>query len=343
MHIGFNGDGKVAGLQQANEVIHRGVDFKARVICRGQNRGSGGHWGSHRGSVRDRDGWSHRGNGFRGRGGQGGRRGLGWCRGGRNGNSRRISFRPKHYRHAEGEQDKEDRRGGNFSFGIHNQSPQQGEQGTAGQGRARTREGSSCHVGRQPQRGGLDGVGRDGGGKERGGGGDATGSKVVAQFFQGAFDAFVGGVFGEAENGADFLMGFALEKAQHDGVAVGFLELADTFIEQGAQLVPRHCGGGESFIHGEGLLFTGAAALFATDGFAGGKARAGVQPAGEGVPARQRAGLAGEINKNRLRGVLGERGIAIRLAQRDGVNQVYMPTHEFRKGGAGAFLGIPPQ
>src|SRR5690349_2218909 len=70
----------------------------------------------------------------------------------------------------------------------------------------------------------VDGIGRNGGGDDRGGGSDPAFQKELPQLFQCATDALFRAVFRGANRGADFVKASPFEITKHDYIAVFFIE-----------------------------------------------------------------------------------------------------------------------
>ncbi len=103
-----------------------------------------------------------------------------------------------------------------------------------------------------------------------------------AKFFEGAGDAFFGGVFGGVEGEGDFGEGFFLEDAEEDGVAVFGGEAGEGGVEVGGEVVEGGFGGsGDGGPHGGGLLFVAGTAGLALEGVGGGEAGGDEEPTGE--------------------------------------------------------------
>ena len=88
----------------------------------------------------------------------------------------------------------------------------------------------------------MDDVGGDGGGEGGGGNGCGFGTEDGAEFFDGAEDALLGGVFGDAKGCADVAHRSVFEEAQGDGLAIGFAEGGEGVIEMGLDLRPERVG-----------------------------------------------------------------------------------------------------
>src|SRR5205823_2927318 len=87
---------------------------------------------------------------------------------------------------------------------------------------------------------------------------DATLSEQVAQFFESARDAFLGGVFAAAERFSYCLEILTLEKAQHEGVTIFLLERIDGVVEFGSDFGPV-CVLSMHIFHGDSLFLAGDA------------------------------------------------------------------------------------
>ena len=86
--------------------------------------------------------------------------------------------------------------------------------------------------------------------------------------------------------------------------------------------------GVKELIHGVGLLFARAAALFGAPRLGGLEPGAGVQPTGQGSVASELGGFARQVGEDRLRHILGRRTIASNLAQRSGIDQIEVTLNE---------------
>jgi len=96
-------------------------------------------------------------------------------------------------------------------------------------------------------------------------------------------------------------------------------------------------------LHGSGLLFANTAAGFAPDGVNRRVTSAGVQPSRQSGPVGQGAGLAGQIHEHRLRNILGQMHIPIRLAQSNRVHKVNIHPDQLSKGHVVALFGVQLQ
>jgi len=176
------------------------------------------------------------------------------------------------------------------------------------------------------------------------GGGEAAFGEESAEFVEGAVDSHAGGVFGEAELGADFGEGLLRDKPEEDGGAVGFGELVDGVVENWRQAAPVGGGfdgrGAICFVHGGGDGFAGFPAALAADGGGGFVARGRVEPGGEERVIGEGAGLTCESNKDGLGDVLREVGVEGDAAKGGRVNAVEVTPDEFREGGFGAIGGV---
>ena len=109
-------------------------------------------------------------------------------------------------------------------------------------------------------------------------------------------------------------------------------------VERGPDLFP--IGVGRGFIDGfaHKFLLAVAAADFGAGNFRRRKMRAGIKPAGQVFPARERTGLAREVGEHGLRHVFRRMFIAIDLPQGGGIDEVDVAFDQFRK----RVLGIRP-
>ena len=168
--------------------------------------------------------------------------------------------------------------------------------------------------------------------------GDAAFGEELAQAFDGAADAFPGGVFVRAERLADFAQGFVLEIAEQDGGAVGVLERLHGFVEEGFDVRPVG-GGGVHGVQFAGDLFAQLAAGFAADDINGGAAGDLVEPRGEDGVGREAVRLAGEVGEGGLGDLLGQLRRAD-LAQRGGEDEVEVAADDLGEGLLGMLPGI---
>ncbi len=160
----------------------------------------------------------------------------------------------------------------------------------------------------------------------------------MLHFFQGARHSFLRRAFLDAKRRADFLQGFVLKIPQHDRIAVRRSEFSQGLIQERRDLMPRFLG--RCFLQGrlqQGLLFPANAPPFGPLKIGRGEPRSVMQPAGQNCFGRKRSGLAREKDEDGLRDILRVLWIG-RVAERDGINEVQMTTHERGESS----LGIGP-
>ena len=153
-----------------------------------------------------------------------------------------------------------------------------------------------------------------------------------------------GGVFGDAEGGADFAEAAAFHVVHGDDVAVLGIEAGESGIEFRGDRIPRGVLLGVISLkcHPGGLLFVQAAAILDFSRVAGGVM------GGEDEPTRERGAVAdgvrlsGQENEDRLRDVLGKVLVAD-LTTRGRVYQVEMAGHELVKSVCRARLKVDVQ
>ena len=140
-----------------------------------------------------------------------------------------------------------------------------------------------------------------------------------------------------AQGRPDFFHAFAVEKPQHDGVAVGFIQAGHRRVQQRRDLRPDL---GFVFIQDGlhvGLLFAAGAADFAADKSHRRQPRGLIQPAGKDDALAQMPGFPRQNDEDGLGDFLGLMRIA-GVAQRDGIDLVDVPRDERGKGVLGIAL-----
>jgi hypothetical protein len=178
--------------------------------------------------------------------------------------------------------------------------------------------------------GGVDhGEGGEGGGGEGGG-------EVALEPCEGAGEAFLGGVFGEAEGLGDFVKGLVFEVAEGEDGAVGEGEMGEGAIEMAGEVLVEGCGGGLGFMsHESGLPFVAEAALSAfariQDAVVGGFEK----PTAEGGVGAEVGGFFGDEDEDGLGDVFGEGGVAD-LAESGGVDEVEVALDDGGEGSVAA-------
>ena len=165
---------------------------------------------------------------------------------------------------------------------------------------------------------------------------DAAFGKEFPQAFHGAANAFLRGIVGSAERGADFAEGFVLKITKQDGGAVGVVEFGHRFVEDRFNVCPIG-GGGVHGIQLSGDLFAQLAAGFAPDDINGFPAGDLIKPRGQDGVRRELRGDAGKFGERGLGNLLGQLRRAD-LPECGGIDKVHMTPGE---GGEGV-LGVVP-
>jgi hypothetical protein len=167
-------------------------------------------------------------------------------------------------------------------------------------------------------------------------GGETAAAQTAPEFLERAIEAHAGGVLSEAQRKTDFGERAFFENAQHDGVAIALIELAQGFVEEWTQSLPVDCGGcfawHMSFLHDVGLVFAGSSPPLGADDVDCGVARRAVKPATDYRALRQGGGLAGERDENALRDIAGEMRVTADLAQGHGIDEAEPALNQFAKG-----------
>jgi hypothetical protein len=88
-------------------------------------------------------------------------------------------------------------------------------------------------------------------------------------------------------------------------------------------------------MHGKGSLFARTASKFTAHSRRCAVTGVSMQPANERSFSTQRASFARQISEYQLDHVGSQSGIACDFAKRDGINQIDMPSDQFRKHGFG--------
>ncbi len=163
--------------------------------------------------------------------------------------------------------------------------------------------------------------------------GDFFMGEEVAEFLEGAFDAFLGGGFGEVEFMGDGWEGLVLEIAEEEGGAIhsgesgeGIIEVRGDFGKLFGGLYGRRGG-----IHGGGLSFVGEAAAGAFAEVVADETGDGVKPGGEVGGMRKGGGFFGEDDEDGLGGIFGGVGIG-ELAAGGGVDEREVAVDELAEG-----------
>ena len=121
--------------------------------------------------------------------------------------------------------------------------------------------------------------------------------------------------------------GLAFKVAQQHRVAVALVQLAQRFVKLWGDVFPDGFGFvGKQFVHGDGFLFAGAAALNGADGLGGNILCGAMQPAGQYPAICESSGILRERNKHALGDILGEVRIA-NHPQRGGINEIHVAAH----------------
>lgn len=215
-----------------------------------------------------------------------------------------------------------------------------------GESASRSRNGERCVRERRSQSCGrnLDRVcgnhGRKRGGSRR----HAVARQDCAEFFQRAIDTFSRGVFVAAQIFADLREALLFKKTEQQGVAVGFVQAIQRFVEQRADLFPVVIFSfGFNGVHRHGLLFARAAAAFAPEILPRGKNRGAMQPAGQHDIFGKGRGFAREVGEDELRDVLREMRVAAGLPERGGINERDVARDKFAERGFGTVGGKSAQ
>ncbi len=186
------------------------------------------------------------------------------------------------------------------------------------------------------RRSGGDGIGGKDGSERRGGKRDAAFAQECAEFFEGAGDALLGGVFAAAQCFADGAKIALLVKAQQDGGAVFGSEFVDGLVEDGRDLGEVRLGMIGKRVHGGGLEFALVTATFTAHERGGDMAGIAMKPAAQGRISGQRVGLLREVKKNGLGDVLGAMRVTAHETEGGGINQIQITSEDFAKGRFGA-------
>ena len=164
----------------------------------------------------------------------------------------------------------------------------------------------------------------------------------LAHLFQRPADAHLRRFFGRPQDGGHFPVVLALQKTQHDGVAIFFAQVADDLIQDGGLVPPRFFGMVVGVGLHAGLLLAADAPDFAAHIIGRCQPRRLEQPTGQHRPGIERTGFAGEDDENRLGDFLRLVMVA-GVAQRRRINQVDMPPHERGKRLLGMTRRVFPQ
>ena len=165
-----------------------------------------------------------------------------------------------------------------------------------------------------------------------------------AELIERAADAFLRGVVGGAQRNANLAEALVLKIAKEDRVPIDGVERLHGLVEQRLDRGPRIGGWVHGGVLGQecGGRFARLSARFAAHGVDGGPPTHDVQPRDERGGGLERAGVAGEIDEDRLRHILGE----LRRtgdAACDRVGEVEVALDERGEGGLGIFLGVAAQ
>lgn len=156
--------------------------------------------------------------------------------------------------------------------------------------------------------------------------------ELRAELIEGAVDAHACGVGGEIEAGGDGGVVSLFEEALDDGVAMGGGQGGEGFVDYGAHGIPIDVGFGGGRVHGSGV-FALATTLLSAHKFGGGVAQAGEQPGVEGGVVAETGGFGDKIIEDQLHGVLGQMGVAAKLALSGGEQPTQVTLDEGRKSG----------
>ena len=131
-----------------------------------------------------------------------------------------------------------------------------------------------------------------------------------------------------------------MKEAEQDGVAVGFAEFVQSFVNLRSDLLPIALGLLILRDHLHGSLLPLAAAAFGTDRFHGCKRSAAIEPAGQQNVAGQSGRFASQLGKHDLRDVARQMSIAAHDAQGRGINHIEVAVYQLRERGFGSFLSV---
>ncbi len=231
----------------------------------------------------------------------------------------------------------EEEGGGGFQFGgVHHVHDSFGDKGAGTGGSECCMEGGGGDGGEEMRRDGENRFGGEECGESGGGGVSGRGVFGVekgAEAMEGAGDAFVGGVFGDAEGCADLFEGLIFEEFETEGGAVEGGEAGEGGVEAWGEFGPGGCGGGCDFTsHGGDPLFVVDSALAEFDGVAGAEVGDFDEPPAEGWLGAKRGGFACEDDEDGLGDVFDGGGVAD-LAAGGGVDEREVALNERSEGG----------
>src|SRR5581483_1223538 len=151
---------------------------------------------------------------------------------------------------------------------------------------------------------------------------------------------FLGGVFADAESGADLAHRLVGEETQKQCLAIGRAQLEKDFVEDGRDFGKERIIDFHSGAEFEGDLFTSPPALLGADLMLGKMNRGAIEPPGKGRMTRQPYGAAGESDEDVLRDLLREGGVP-KLPESRAVNERQMTFDERGEVGLSAGGEIP--
>jgi hypothetical protein len=137
-------------------------------------------------------------------------------------------------------------------------------------------------------------------------------------------------VLAPTERLTDFFQAPFVKIPEHDGIVVGGPEATHCIVEQWLDLLPCRVWSGK--VHRfDGQLFAAVAAAFATQGLGRHIARGSVKPPRKDGAAPQSAGFASQQREYLLRNILRQVYITDQSVC-SGMDQIYMPLNQLRKG-----------
>ncbi|MEI2725816.1 MAG: hypothetical protein V9H26_20565 [Verrucomicrobiota bacterium] len=137
--------------------------------------------------------------------------------------------------------------------------------------------------------------------------------------------------------------GLPFKVAEQHRVPVRLAQFAERSVELRSDVFPKGVWfGGEQFVHGGDLLFANPAAHIGADGLRGDVLRGAMQPTGQHRAIHELGGAAGEREEHALGHILCEVRVT-NHAQRGGMDEIHMPTHQFGERRIGALLRVGAQ
>ncbi len=168
------------------------------------------------------------------------------------------------------------------------------------------------------------------------------GGEIAAQAFDRASQTFARGLFGDAEEGADFLEFAALEKTEQDDFAIGGAQIGECLVEHGHhpldQLLVGIGIGDHLNLRLGGQAFVALSAKLAAANVGGAVASGIEEPAGK-TRGRNTVGFFGENNEDGLGDILGSGGVA-GLAQCGGIDEIDVALDDLAQRFGGAVLDV---